>query len=163
MKRVVTLVLVFGLVLMVHPALGKKKPKVKPYKSEEVSVGLAHPVFFGQTGAVNTITAKEFENTCAVPSSNGVDAYVFEVPAPYQTITATVAAIGSGAQTPAGYDLDIYMYDKDCKVTTAANAEGTDENGIMPAGTAWLLVQNYLGEPQTSFHIELAPYKAPTF
>lgn len=163
-KRALTLGLVLLLAAMVNPALaGKKKPKLKPWKSDVVSVGLAHPVFFGQTGMVNTVTAKEFENTCAIPASNGLDAYVFEVPAPYQTAQATVKAIGAGAATPAGYDLDIYMYDKDCQVKLAANAEGTDEAGVMPVGIAYVLVQNYLGEPQTSFHLELAPYTPITY
>jgi hypothetical protein len=163
MKRVLTLGLVLAMAVMVQPAFaGKRKPKVKPYKSEEVTIALSHPVFYGQTGAVNTATAKDFENSCAIPASNGVDAYVFEVPAEYQSISATVKAIGTAA-TPAGYDLDIYMYDKDCKVKLAANAEGTDEYGVMPPGIAYVLVQNYLGEPNVSFHIELAPYKAPTF
>ena len=162
MRRVLTLGLTLAMVLMIHPALAaKKKPKVKPYKSDEVTVAVAHPVFFGQTGAVNTVTAKDFENSCAVPASNGVDAYVFEVPAEYQTISAMVKAVGTAA-TPAGYDLDIYMYDKDCTVKLAANAEGTDEVGVMPPGIAYLLVQNYLGEPNVSFHIELSPYK-PAF
>lgn len=162
-KRAMALGLLVLLVAMIQPATaGKRKPKVKPYKSEEVTVGLAHPVFFGQTGEVNTVTAKEFENSCAIPASNGLDAYIFEVPAAYQTISATVKAVGT-AVTPAGYDLDIYMYDKDCNVKIASNVEGTDETGIMPAGISYLLVQNYLGEPNVSFHIELAPYTPITF
>ena len=161
-KRALILGLALLLAAMVHPAFAAKK-KLKPYKSDEVTVGLAHPVFFGNTGSVNSVTAKEFENSCAIPASNGLDAYVFEVPKEYQTVQAMVKAVGSGAATPAGYDLDIYMYDKDCVVKLAANAEGTDETGVMPIGTAYVLVQNYLGEPQTAFHLELAPYKAPSF
>lgn len=164
MKRAFTLGLVVLLAAMVHPAFaGKKKPKVKPYKSDEVTVAAAHPVLYGQTGSPKSLTATEFEQTCAIPASNGVDAYVFEVPKQYQGIQALVKAIGSPTATPAGYDLDIYMYDKDCQVKFAANAEGTDESGVMPAGISYLLVHNYLGEPNVSFHIELSPYTAPTY
>jgi hypothetical protein len=162
-KRTLALVLVLLVAAMVHPAMaGKKKPKVKPYKSEPGTIAVAHPVFYDATGSVNSVTAKEFENTCAIPATNGVDAYVFEVPAAYQSITATVKAIGA-AQTPAAYDLDVYMYDKDCAQTAKSNNTGTDESGVMPAGIAWILVDNYLGEPAVSFHVELAPYTPPTF
>jgi hypothetical protein len=162
-RRSMVLALVLVLAALVHPAVaGKKKPKVKPYKSEEVTIAVSHPVFYGNTGSNNSVTAQEFESSCALPSSNGVDAYVFEVPAAYRSITATVKAAGT-AQTPAGYDLDVFMYDKDCATTGVSNSEGTDELGVMPAGTAWILVENYLGEPNVSLHIELAPYTPPTF
>jgi hypothetical protein len=157
-RRTLSLALVLLLAAMIQPAVaGKKKPKVKPYKSEEATIAVAHPLFYSNTGSVNSVTAKEFENTCATPASNGLDAYVFEVPTEYQTITATIKAVGS-AKTPAEYDLDAYFYDKDCAVKGASNGEGTDESGVMPAGIAWILVDNYLGEPAVSFHIELTPY-----
>ena len=162
-RRTMILGLVLVLAAMVQPAsAGKKKPKAKPYKSEEVTVGVAHPVFYDATGSVNDVTAKEFESTCATPASNGLDAYVFEVPAAYQNITASVKAIGT-ATTPAGYDLDVFMYDKDCAVKAVSNGEGTDETGVMPAGISWILVQNYLGEPAVSLHIELTPYTPISF
>lgn len=162
-RRTLALALVLLLAAMVHPAMaGKKKPKVKPYKSEQGTIAVAHPLFYDATGSINSVTAKEFETSCATPASNGVDAYVFEVPAAYQSITASVKAIGV-AQTPAAYDLDAYMYDKDCALIAKSNSEGTDESGVMPAGVAWILVDNYLGEPAVSLHIELAPYTPPTF
>ncbi|HEY7875171.1 MAG TPA: hypothetical protein VIG64_08620 [Actinomycetota bacterium] len=162
-RRTLSLVLVLMLAVMIQPAsAGKKKPKVKPYKSEEGTIAVAHPVFYDATGTVNSVTAREFESTCAVPASNGVDAYVFEVPAAYQSITASVKAVGV-EKTPGSYDLDVFMYDKDCAVKGVSNGEGTDETGVMPAGVAWILVGSYLGEPAVSVHIELAPYTPPTF
>lgn len=162
-RRTLALALILLLAAMIQPAAaGKKKSKVKPYKSEEGMIGVAHPLFYDATGSINSVTAKEFESSCATPASNGVDAYVFEVPAAYQSITATVEAIGV-PKTPAAYDLDVYMYDKDCAVKAVSNSEGTDESGVMPAGIAWILVDNYLGEPAVSLHIELAPYTPPTF
>ena len=154
-KRTTALLIALLLVAAV-PALAGKKPK--PYKSEDVTLAAPHPVVYGNTGSVNSVTAKEFESSCATPSSNGLDAYVFEVPKEYQTIQASISAKGT-ASSPAGYDLDIYMYDKNCAVKFASNAEGTDETGVMPAGIAWVLIHNYVGEPGLTAHIEIAPYK----
>jgi hypothetical protein len=161
-RRTMALVLVLLLAAMVQPASAGKRKKVKPYKSEEGTIAVAHPLFYDATGSINSVTAKEFEASCATPASNGLDAYVFEVPTAYQSITATVDAIGV-PKTPAAYDLDVYMYDKDCAVKGVSNGEGTDESGVMPAGIAWILVDNYLGEPAVSVHIELAPYTPITF
>jgi hypothetical protein len=164
-KRAITLALALLLALMIHPAFaGKKKPKVKPYKSEQATIAVAHPVFYGNTGSVNNVTAQDFQNSCAIPASNGFDAFVFEVPAAYQKIAATMKAIGT--ETLGGYDLDVFFYDSSCAVKLASQGEGnpgeaSDESSVMPAGTAFILVQNYLGGPNVSFHIELAPYSAP--
>nr|MDQ3878712.1 hypothetical protein [Actinomycetota bacterium] len=59
-----------------------------------------------------------------------------------------------------GYDLDMYFYDKTCKTNGFANSEGTDESGAFPKGTAFVLVDNYLGDPNVSVHIELSPASA---
>ena len=152
-KKTIVLGVVLALAL-VGPAAHAGKPKAKPYKSEDVSVAVAHPIFFGNTGSINSITAKEFENTCAVPSSNGLDGYVFEVPKQFSKIDAQIDAKGAGPGT-AGYDLDIYLYDSTCKPTLAFNSEGTDETGFIPKGTPWVFVHNYLGDPNTTFHIEI--------
>jgi len=132
---------------------GKKKKKPKSWKSEEVTVTVPHPVFYGQTQEVNNVTAQEFESSCAIPNSQGFDAWVFEVPKPYQKLDAALGALGSGGT----YDLDVFFYDADCAIKMASQAEGTDESAFMPAGTAWVLVHNYLGDPNVSFHIEIKP------
>jgi hypothetical protein len=131
-----------------------KKPK--PYKSEVVSLGIAHPVVHGSTGSVNSVTAKEFEAQCGAPASNGVDGYVFEVPKEYQNRVATVYATAEGSPTGV-YDLDMYVYDKNCVNTLAINAAGTDEVGMFGKGTAWIFVHNYQGEPGTPAFIEIKP------
>jgi hypothetical protein len=84
-----------------------------------------------------------------------LDAWVFEVPADYQKIQASAKAIGAGAG-PVGYDLDMFFYDADCAVTFASQAAGTDENAYMPAGTSWIVLHNYQGDPNTMAHIELS-------
>ena len=155
LKRFASVALILVIGLVAQPALAGKKPK--PYKSESFAIAIAHPIFHSSTGSVNSITAKEFESTCAIPGTNGIDGHVLEVPKEYQGIQASIAALGEVAGA-AGYDLDIYMYDANCAPTLAANAAGTDENGVMPKGTAWVFVHNYLGDPGTHAHIELEPY-----
>ena len=157
-KRLIALMVALPLLVSGHAAMAAKKAP-KPYKSEEVTLAVPHPVVYGNTGSVNAITAKEFEASCSTPSSNGLDAYIFEVPKDYQKIDAEIAAIGSSSG-PAGWDLDIYLYDAECVTTFALNAEGTDESGVIPKGTAWILIHNYVGDPGITAHIELKPYKA---
>lgn len=136
-------------------AKGKKKGP-KPYVSADVAIQSGHPAFHSQSGTLLTITAQEFIRTCSVPSSNGVDAAVFEVPADYKGITASIKAIGAGA--PAPYDLDLYLYDESCAEVGVYNPTGTDEVGILTPDTAFVLVHNYEPGPVTT-HIELAPTK----
>lgn len=148
-----------GLVVsLIGPATaGKKKPK--PYSSDEGQIAVAHTMLFSSTGEVNSVTAKEFENTCSIPVSNGLDAYVYEVPAAYQKIQANIEAIG---RSSIGHDLYIFFYDKDCVrnpvAVSAASAVGeqSDASGIMPAGTAYVLIASFAGDPVT-IHYELKP------
>lgn len=140
--------------LALGPAAWAGGSQPKPYKSPEGTIALSHPIFYGDTGTVNTVTAKEFESSCAIPASNGLDAYVFAVPKAYQKIAASVDAVGTDSG-PAAYDLDMYFYDKTCKVTGYSNSEGTDESGVFNKGTAYVLVDDYLGDPNVSVHIEL--------
>lgn len=155
-RFVIFLVLAALVVSLQGPAAAQKKKKKakgpKPYVSETVTIAVAHPVFYGTTGAPRAVTAAEFEATCALPSSNGLDAYVFEVPAAYQKIDSTITTVSSGG--PAGYDIDMYLYGEDCTVSLAYNSESIDETGVMPKGTHFVLLHNYLGGPvETSFEL----------
>lgn len=158
--------LVFGLILALTAALvgpaaaGKKKKKKKgpkPYVSDTVTVDIGHPAFFATAGTPVLITAQDFLRSCSVPSTNGLDAYVFEVPEDYQKIPALVKAIGDSAPA-VEYDLDMFLYDAECTNTGAFQAVGTDEVGVMNAGTAFVMVHNYTGDP-VDLHIELSPSK----
>lgn len=125
---------------------GKKKPK--PYKSEAHLLAVSHTMLQASTGERNNVTLREFENTCAIPTTQGLDAVVFEVPAEYQKINSSVT---TGTTATQAFDLYFVMYDKDCQhkftygavgSVTAANASGT-----MPPGIAYVGIANFGGEP----------------
>lgn len=138
-------------------AKGKKKGP-KPYVSADITIQTGHPAAHSQSGTLVTVTAQEFIRTCAIPATNGVDAAVFEVPAEYKGLAmASIKAVGSAAG-PAGYDLDLYLFDESCTEVAAYNPTNTDEIGILTADTAFILVHQYQPGPITT-HIELAPPK----
>lgn len=158
-----TLVSLVAASLIVAPAgagalaKGKKKGP-KPYVSSDVTIQTGHPAAHSQSGTLVTVTAQEFIRTCAIPATNGVDAAVFEVPADYKGLaSATINAVGAGAG-PAGYDLDLYLFDESCTEVAVYNPTNTDEFGLLTADTAYILVHNYQPGPITT-HIELAPAK----
>lgn len=152
MKRALALCLVAALMLPgAHALAGKKKKGPKPYKSDEVTIVIPHPIFHTATSDAVNVTIQEFKNRCAVPGTQGLDAHIFEVPAAYQKIDAAIAAIGAGGT----YDLDLLYFDESCAILGVSQAEGTDEAGFMPAGTAWIALYNYLGDPNVAAHIEL--------
>lgn len=152
------LVLLVAVVVVLAPlaAAGKKKKKPKPWKSEEVTIAVAHPIFYGATGQVNAVTIQEFQHRCAEPASQGLDAWVFEIPKPYQKLDAAVEATGSSAGY-LSYDLDVFFFDAECQLTLTSQAEGTDETAFMPKGTVWIGVHNYLGDPQTTAQVTIKP------
>ena len=149
-------------------AAAKKKPKgPKPYKSEEVTIQFGHTVQYGNSGTVVGVTPQEFINSCALPASNGLDAYVWAVPDEYKNVDATITAFGSGGSVP--YDLDIFLFDESCGITMASQNTTVDETTVMQKGTAFILIHNF-GDPATqagggdavTAHFELKPYTAST-
>lgn len=154
-----TLVALVAASLVAAPAgagalAAKKKKGPKPYVSSEIAIQTGHPAAHSQSGTLVTVTAQEFINTCSIPATNGVDAAVYEVPADYKGLQATVKAIGTGAA--ANYDLDLYLFDESCAEVAFYNPTGTDELGILTADTAFVLVHDYEPGPVT-VHIELTP------
>lgn len=155
-KKLLILGLVLALVAaLAGPSLAKKKKGPKPYTSEEVTVELGHPVFYGTSGTVVGVTPQEFIQSCELPSSNGLDAYVFEVPKEYQKITSSIDATGSAQGIE--HDIDIYLFDSSCASVGAFNAAGTDESGVVSPGTSFILLHNYTGGP-TTMQFTLKPY-----
>ena len=160
----VLLTLILAASLAGTATAGKKKPKgPKPYKSEEVTIQFGHTVQYGNSGTVVGVTPQEFINTCAIPASNGLDAYVWEVPEEYKNVDALITAFGAGGT--AGYDLDIFLFDEACGITMVSQNTTADETTIMAKGTAFILVHNF-GSPSSqagggdavTAHFELKPY-----
>jgi hypothetical protein len=125
---------------------GKKKPK--PFKSEAHVLALSHTMLQATTGERNNITLREFENTCAIPTTQGLDAVVWEVPAEYQKISSQVT---TGTTATQAWDLYFVMYDKDCQHQFTYGAVGSvtqaDATGTMPPGIAYVGIANFGGEP----------------
>ncbi len=144
MKKTIAIAVALAVVLVPSAASAGKK-KLKPYKSDTVSIAMGHPVLNSASGSVVSVTGQEFIARCDLPATNGLDGYVFEIPKPYQKVNATIEAIGS---TPSPeYDVDIYTFDSDCNLVQALNAPGYDESGAIMKGTAFVFVHNYLPGP----------------
>ena len=151
-KNLIVTVLLLGLVAALSaPATAAKKKKLKPYKSETVTIAAGHPAFYTTAGTPLTVTAQEFLQTCSIPKSNGVDAWVFAVPKAYQKVAGTVQATGKTDNSTVGYDLDLFTYDKKCKNNGVYNSAGTDESGVLSKGTAFVLVHAYAGNPVDAY------------
>lgn len=122
-------------------AAKKKKPRKPPPVTFEASGTLAigHP----GTAEDAALTQTEFENTCAIPASQGVDGFVVELSEEISKVTANVGVTGTDA---AGLiDLDMYFYDEACASVGAASTEAPQEVGIFPAGTKYVLVAAWAG------------------
>lgn len=93
---------------------------------------------------VGGVTETSFLLACAVPPSQGVDGFVFELPEEFGAGDATMEVTGS--DLTGVHDLDAYFYTADCSSAgdPIATAE-PDEAGPIPADTAWVVVNAWLG------------------
>ena len=142
MRRFIVLALIAGLLggALVGPAEAKKK-KPKPVKfSATGSLVTSNPTTFdAETG----VTRTEFENSCSVPQSQGLDGYVIELPANVSKKNANVTLSGTGQGIVV--DLDMYFFSATCDSTGAISTEAPSESGLMAAGTKFVLVSAYFG------------------
>lgn len=165
LKKTVVLMVIVAMVgaLVAAPATAAKKKKKKgpkPFTSSEGLIGVPHTVYYSSTGEVHSVTAKEFENRCVIPASNGLDAYVWEVPAEYQAIESNIETFSAGD----AYDLYAFFYKEDCTLQPYALAASGSTGlvafaprGIMPPGTAYVVMANFLGDPGAAIHFTLKP------
>jgi hypothetical protein len=149
MRKAITAALIAGLVAgtlaMPAEAKKKKKPKVITFEVEGAIQGMnpAGAVLFG-------ITEGEFRevHTCtALPATQGVDGFVFEVPADFQAGTATFDVTASDATGT--YDLDAYFYSASCDLLEPHATDGADPSGAIPPGAAWGVVDAFAGAQST--------------
>lgn len=141
---VVALVLCLALGMLASPAAGKKKKKKKkpvPVTFEaEGSFLVANPADYTNG---TSITRNEFAATCAIPVTQGLDGFVVELSEEISAVTANAQLTGSDAT--GAHDVDMYYFDAECNSTGATSTEATDEFGVFPAGTKWILVTAFLG------------------
>ena len=151
-KNMLVAVLLLGLIAALpgSATAAKKKKKVKTYKSETAEIQAGHGAFYGTAGTPVTVTAQEFLNTCAIPQSNGVDAYVFEVPEAFTKLAGTVETKSSVASPTGLMDIDLFLYDANCESTSVSQAVGGDEYGLFAKGTKYVVVHPYEGEQVTT-------------
>lgn len=140
MRKLIAVAAALAVLAAPSSALAGKKPK--PYTSDKVTIEVGHPVFNSTSGSIAALTAQEFMARCAIPATNGFDAYVFEVPKTYQKIDSVFEVKGVPG-LPYNYDIDVYTFDSSCTITSAQNSPGTDQAGFVTKGTKFLLVHNY--------------------
>ena len=144
-----TLVLVLGLTVGSMPAAAGKKKKPKPYKADPQTLVLAHTMLQSSTQQQNNVTLREFENRCEFPpTTNGLDAVVWEVPKEYQTIQSNIETFTTATQV---WDHYFVMYDENCVMKFTAGAAGevgqVSASGIMVPGITYVAIANFAGEP----------------
>ena len=140
-RRLIALALVLGLVgaISAAPALAGKKKK-KPITFEAAgSFAVANPASLEG----GSLTGNEFTETCAIPTTQGVDGFVVELSDEISKVMATVQV--SGGDATGIYDLDMYFFTADCAAIGAASTPDSDEMGAFPAGTKYVLVNAFWG------------------
>lgn len=142
-KKVVTTLLAGVLVLagIAGSAEAKKKPRPLVTFEAEGSTTLSNPTDLMGHG----ITRTEFENSCAVPTiTQGVDGFVIELPRKVSAVTTRVSVNGASAS---GVGLmDLFFFSDLCG--DMGEILGSDDfDPLMPAGTKFVLVTNWLGDP----------------
>lgn len=125
----------------VAPAGAKRKPRKPPVTFEESgSLALGHP---GDIVEGTNLTRTAFLQSCAIPPSQGTDGYVIALPPAVTAVTTNVTI--SGGDLTGLYDLDIHFFDESCASMGSLSSELSDEFGLMPAGTSYVLVTAFSG------------------
>lgn len=137
-------------------AKGKKKNQVAEWNSPEVAILAPHPALYSESGSVLGVTPVDFVRSCAVPSTNGVDAYVFEVPEQYAGLPAKATAVGNPAGVIAS-DIDMFTFDDACALQAEFAGPGTTQEGETDANTRFVVVVNSSGHLNQMLHLTLVP------
>lgn len=126
------------------PAVAGKKKK-KPAKfSVEGAFDIGNPADYMLNAG---LVRNELELTCAIPTSQGTDGFVFELPAALQKVHSDASLTGQDAT--GGPDMDMYFYDEACASTGEVATPELDEYGIVPAGTKYVVVSAWMGADVT--------------
>jgi hypothetical protein len=117
---------------------GKKPKKKAPATFEtEGSLMVGHPAEF----IVGGVTRTEFLANCSMPSSQGLDGFVIELPKRWQKANASVLVKGRNA----GLDMDMFFFADDCTSNGEAATSSEEEVGAFGAGTKYIFVSALSG------------------
>ena len=140
-RRLAALGLVLAVAVGIVAAPAQSKPKrVKPRSFEaEGTLLTANPITLRRIG----VTRGDFQRNCAIPPTQGIDGYVIPVPEEFQSSESATYVTGTDAIGQP--DLDMYYFDAECAEIGASATGRFSETGVMPAGTAFVLVSAFLG------------------
>lgn len=90
------------------------------------------------------ITEGEFRSTCRVPRSQGLDAWVFDLP-PQARLGGTPVRV-RGRDALGLHELDVAFFSDTCEEVGRLTGTGRDEEGVLPAGgTRFVVVAERMG------------------
>jgi putative nucleotidyltransferase with HDIG domain len=127
----------------------RPEPPPEPKPSEEPppedhyasgSIAAATPTSSVLGGA----TQREFLTSCGVPTTQGVDGWIFPVPSDTTSVPAQ-ATISGASGAPIPYNLDAFFYASDCAPLGSLQSGAPDESGAVPAGTGYVVVNQPVG------------------
>lgn len=117
-----------------QPSAGKALPPV--VVEGEIAVGTP------ATEVLTSVTRGEFILTCnPEPRTQGTDGWVITLPEGSGDGLQRMTVTGSGGE----HDLEIYFYDSECSPTGDIATEEPDEAGPIPAGSAYAVVDLWIG------------------
>ena len=114
-------------------------PPARPFTAQGQLVA---PDLLGRLGI--GLTNRGPVGGCGPSASQGLDAWVFELPADAPGPGAPVAASGSGGLLGL-YNLAVTFVDGACTVVGQLDTPAPDEAGVLPAGTRFVVVSDRLG------------------
>lgn len=143
MRKLIISLLVPVIVIggLLGPVSAKKKKRAPVTFKADGSILVPNPLDLMDVG----ITRTEFESACEVPfATQGLDGFVIEVP---RAVSAVNTRVSVTATSASGVGLiDLFFFDENC--TDVGMILGSDDfDPLMYAGTKFVLVTNWLGDP----------------
>jgi putative nucleotidyltransferase with HDIG domain len=121
------------------PAPPAPPPAVVPYTAhgQLLAPDLLGPLGLGLTTRAST------PGSCGPSATQGLDAWVFELPADAPGAGAPVTATGSDLLGL--HNLTVTFFDSNCSVVGQLDTPAADETGVLPAGTRYVVVTDRIG------------------
>jgi hypothetical protein len=123
------------------PASVPPPPPPPPPQQFTARGQLVAPDLLGQIGI--GLTNRGPVGGCGPTASQGLDAWVFELPADFPAAGAPVKVTGSDLLGL--HNLTAQFVSEDCTLLGELNTVAADEAGVLPAGTRYVVVSDRLG------------------